>query len=232
MTVPLTHTKVLLPRRRPDLFSRQRLLDLLYDLLDHKLIIIAAPAGYGKTSLLIDLAHRTELPVCWYALDALDQDPQRFIAHFIASIAHHFPRFGQRSTALLQDLGQASAADLTRLSLDQVVTAIVNEAYEHIREHFVLVLDDYHFVDGNEEIDYFINRFVQDVDENCHLVIASRTLLTLSDLPLMVARSQVGGLSFEELAFRADEIQSLVLQNYHLTMPQGAAEELAQETEG
>jgi LuxR family maltose regulon positive regulatory protein len=51
-------------------------------------------------------------------------------------------------------------------------------------------------------------------------------------LPLMVARSQVGGLSFEELAFRADEIQSLVLQNYHLTMPQGAAEELAKETEG
>jgi LuxR family maltose regulon positive regulatory protein len=232
MIAPLTHTKVLLPRRRPDLLSRQRLLDLLYDLLDHKLIIIAAPAGYGKTSLLIDLAHRTELPVCWYALDALDRDPQRFIAHFIASIAHRFPRFGQRSTALLQDLGRASSADLAGLPLDQLTTAIVNEAYEHIREHFVLVLDDYHFVDGREEIDYFINRFVQDVDENCHLVIASRMLLTLSDLPLMVARSQVGGLSFEELAFRADEIQSLVLQNYHLTMPQGAAEELAQETEG
>jgi ATP/maltotriose-dependent transcriptional regulator MalT/two-component SAPR family response regulator len=232
MTVPLTHTKVLLPRRRPDLLSRQRLLDLLYDLLDHKLIIIAAPAGYGKTSLLIDLAHRTELPVCWYALDALDRDPQRFIAHFIASIAHRFPRFGQRSTTLLHDLGQTSAADLNGLPLDQLATAIVNEAYEHIREHFVLVLDDYHFVDGSEEIDYFINRFVQDVDENCHLVVASRTLLTLSDLPLMVARSQVGGLSFEELAFRADEIQSLVLQNYHLTMPHGAAEELARETEG
>ncbi len=232
MIAPLTHTKVLLPRRRPDLLSRQRLLDLLYDLLDQKLIIIAAPAGYGKTSLLIDLAHRTELPVCWYALDALDRDPQRFIAHFIASIAHRFPRFGQRSTTLLQDLGRASPADLTGLPLDQLTTTIVNEAYEHIREHFVIVLDDYHFVDGREEIDYFINRFVQDVDENCHLVIASRMLLTLSDLPLMVARSQVGGLSFEELAFRADEIQSLVLQNYHLTMPQGAAEELAQETEG
>jgi LuxR family maltose regulon positive regulatory protein len=222
----VTRTKILLPRRRPDLLSRQRLLDLLYDLLDYKLIIIAAPAGYGKTSLLVDLAHQTELPVCWYALDSLDRDPQRFITHFIASIAHRFPAFGQRSAAALQATSQGS------LNLDQMATIIVNEAYEHIREHFVLVLDDYHFVDDSEEIDYFVNQFIQQVDENCHLVTASRTLITLPELPLMVARSQVGGLSFDELAFRADEIQSLVLQNHHVTMPKSMAEELAHETEG
>ncbi len=222
----VTRTKILLPRRRPDLLSRQRLLDLLYDLLDYKLIIIAAPAGYGKTSLLVDLAHQTELPVCWYALDSLDRDPSRFITHFIASIGHRFPAFGQRSAAALQGTNQAS------LDLDQMATTIVNEAYEHIREHFLLVLDDYHFVDDSEEIDYFVNQFIQQVDENCHLVTASRTLITLPDLPLMVARSQVGGLSFDELAFRADEIQSLVLQNHHVTMPESVAEELARETEG
>lgn len=222
----VTRTKILLPRRRPDLLSRQRLLDLLYDLLDYKLIIIAAPAGYGKTSLLVDLAHQTELPVCWYALDSLDRDPSRFITHFIASIAQRFPAFGQHSAAALQGTNQAS------LDLDQMATSIVNEAYEHVREHFVLVLDDYHFVDDSEEIDYFVNQFIQQVDENCHLVTVSRTLITLPDLPLMVARSQVGGLSFDELAFRADEIQSLVLQNHHVTMPESVAEELARETEG
>jgi ATP/maltotriose-dependent transcriptional regulator MalT/DNA-binding SARP family transcriptional activator len=222
----VTRTKILLPRRRPDLLSRQRLLDLLFDLLDHRLIIIAAPAGYGKTSLLVDMAHRIELPVCWYALDALDRDAQRFAAHFIASIAQRFPRFGQRSWSALQN-GLVDPADMDRL-----VTTIVNEAYDHIREHFVLVLDDYHFVNDNDAIDYFVNQFVQQVDENCHLCIASRTLLTLPDLPLMVARSQVGGLSFEELAFRTDEIQALVLQNHHITLPDSAAEELAKETEG
>jgi LuxR family maltose regulon positive regulatory protein len=70
------------------------------------------------------------------------------------------------------------------------------------------------------------------VDETCHLILSSRTLLTLPDLPLMVARSQVGGLGFEELAFTANEIQALILQNYHLTMPESVAVELAQETEG
>ena len=213
MSIPLTHTRILPPRKPADLLTRQRLLDLLYDLLDYRLIIVAAPAGYGKTSLLIDLAHHTEFPICWYALDALDRDPQRFIAYFIASIAQRFPDFGKRSAAALQS---TAAVDL---NLDDLVTAIVNEAYEHIREHFVLVLDDYHLIGENKTINRFVSRFVQEVDENCHLILSSRTLLTLLDLPLMVARSQVGGLGLEELDFHADEIQELILQNYHLTLP-------------
>lgn len=226
MATAVTRTKVILPRRRPDLLTRQRLLDLLYNLLDYRLVILAAPAGYGKTSLLIDFAHQADLPVCWYSLDLLDRDPQRFIAHFIAAIAQHFPAFGRQSAAALETAQQAGT------DVDQLVTTIVNDAYEHIQEHFLLVLDDYHLVNDHREIEEFINRFIQDVDENCHVVLSSRTLMTLPDMPLMVARSLVGGLSFEELAFRAEEIQTLVLQNYHVTMPEKAAEELVQETEG
>lgn len=222
----VTRTKILLPRRRPDLLSRQRLLDLLSDLLEYKLIIVAAPAGYGKTSLLVDMAHQIELPTCWYALDSLDRDPQRFIAHFIAAIARHFPDFGPRSWTTLEN------GIMARSDLDRLATSIVNEAYDHIQEHFVLVLDDYHFVDDVEDIGYFVNQFIRQMDENCHVVIASRSLLTLPDLPLLVARSQVIGLSFDELAFRADEIQSLVLQNHQLTLSDSVAEDLARETEG
>jgi LuxR family transcriptional regulator, maltose regulon positive regulatory protein len=226
MPITVTRTKVVLPRRRADLLSRQRLLDTLYDLLDCKLIIISAPAGYGKTSLILDFAYQVDIPVCWYSLDILDHDIQRFITYFIACIAHRFPSFGNQSYAALE------AANPADLDLDRLVTAIVNDAYENIQEHFLIVLDDYHLVNINKEIDTFINRFVQDIDENCHLVLLSRALLTLPDMPLMIARSQVGGLSFEELAFRPDEIQSLVLQNYQSSMPDTVAEELIHETEG
>ncbi len=226
MSIPVTRTKVILPRRRADLLSRKRLIDLLYDLLDYKLIILTAPAGYGKTSLLIDFAHKTDLSVCWYSIDMLDLDPQRFLAHFLAAIAQRFPEFGNQSMAALQSVSQASIDD------EGLVSTIVNDAYEHIREHFLLVLDDYHLINDSKEIDHFVNRFIQDMDENCHLVLSSRTLLTLPDMPVMVARSQVAGLSFEELAFRPDEIQMLVLQNNQTTISEGIAEELARETEG
>lgn len=226
MSFVMTRTKVVLPRRRSDLLTRQRLLNLLYELLDDKLIIVAAPAGYGKTSLLVDFAENANWPVCWYALDSLDQAPERFLTYFIAAIEQRFPGFGSQAQAAL------NAALQGAFDIERVVTAIINDIYEHIHEHFLIVLDDYHLVSGTKEIDDFINRFVQDVGENCHLVISSRSLLTIPNMPLLVARSQVGGLSFEELAFSPEEVQALIMEKYSLAVPQSAAEDLARETEG
>jgi ATP/maltotriose-dependent transcriptional regulator MalT/DNA-binding SARP family transcriptional activator len=223
----ITRTKVVVPRRRSDLLSRQRLLDLFFDdLLDYKLILITAPAGYGKTSLLVDVTNHTELPVCWYALDPLDRDPQRFLAHFIAALAQAFPDFGQQSAALL------NSVTLAEDTLDRLVVTIVNEAYEHIREHFIYVLDDYHLVNDNKLINCFVDSFIQYVDENCHLVLPSRRLLSLPTLVLMAGRSQVAGLGLHDLAFQPNEIQALILQNYHQVASKDVAEALARETEG
>jgi ATP/maltotriose-dependent transcriptional regulator MalT/two-component SAPR family response regulator len=198
----------------------------MFELLDNKLAIVAAPAGYGKTSLLIDFADHIEYPVCWYSIDPMDRDLLRFLSYFISALHVKFPDFGHSSMAALVGANQGE------LNLDHLSTIIINDAYDHISEHFVIVLDDYHLVDGAKQIDQFVSRFIQDVDENCHLMIASRTLLTLPDFPLMVARAQVGGLSFEELAFQSDELQSLMLQNYQLSLSEQASQELITQAEG
>jgi len=225
-TVPVVRTKIIIPRRRTEILSRPRLLSILENILDLKLLIVAAPAGYGKTSLLIDFTYHTQLPVCWFAIDALDTDPQRFIAHFITSISNRFPSFGEASFSALSNFNQDS------MNLDPVISAIINDAYEHITEHFVFVLDDYHYVRDSKLIDEFINRITLEVSENCHLVIASRTLLTLPDLTLLVARSQVGGLGYEELAFLPEEIKQLFSVNYHQSMTEKTAADMVEQTEG
>ncbi len=234
---PVLRTKISPPYRRDEILSRERLIELFDDLLEKKLVIITAPAGYGKTSLLVDLAHRHELPYCWYSLDPLDKELGRFLTHFVAAIQLQYPQFGAQSLAALQNLeggyvrpGDARPGDIT--SSERFLVTLVNELFQTIREHFTIVLDDYHNLDDNLEINAFISRFVQEVDQNCHLVILSRTLLPLPDLPLMVARSQVGGIGLQELAFRADEIQALMLQNYQQAIPPKVAAELAQRTEG
>jgi LuxR family maltose regulon positive regulatory protein len=200
MTHLVTRTKVILPQRRKELLSRPRLINLLYDLLDYKLILVIAPAGYGKTALLLDFAHQVDLPVCWYSLDTHDQAILRFIAHFIAAVSQRFPSFGAQSATALE------AANLLTPDINRLVAVIVNDIYEHIQEHFLFVLDDYHLVSGQKEIETFVNQLLRQVSENCHLVLASRTLITLPDLALLAARLQVGGLGFEDLAFRPDEI--------------------------
>ena len=96
MTVPVTRTKIIVPQPRFDLLSRPRLLDMLKDVLDYPLTLISAPAGYGKTSLLIDFAHVAEHPVTWFKIDNLDQDITRFLYHLAASIDVAFPSCGSR----------------------------------------------------------------------------------------------------------------------------------------
>lgn len=226
MSYQITRTKIILPRKRSDLLSRPRLLSLLEDLLDFRLVILIAPAGYGKTFLLVDFAHQIDLPVCWYALDALDRDTYRFCNHFIAAIQQKFPTFGQASLAALQSMAVAQG------TFDQLVTTIINELYEHVREHFVLVLDDFYLIDENPEINTFVSQFVQQADENCHLIIASRRLLSLPEMALMVARGYVGGLDFEDLAFEVAELQALSVQNYGQTISLSEAKTLIEATDG
>ena len=222
----ISKTKILLPPRRKELLSRTRLLDLLSDLLDFRLIIVAAPAGYGKTSLLTDFAHQFDWPVCWFSLDSLDSDPHRFLSHFVMSIKQQFPEFGDEAINILK----TTPAD--QLNLDFLISVMTNDIYEKITEHFIIVLDDYYLLNSSDQIDTFLSDFIQRADDNCHIAITSRKLLTLPDLPLMVARAQVGGLSIEELVFQPDEIQKLYNQVFHQEINVSEAEEIASASEG
>jgi LuxR family maltose regulon positive regulatory protein len=225
-SIPISKTKIIVPHRRPELLSRPRLLESLKSLLDNKLLLLSAPAGYGKTSLLIDLANNVKMPVCWLSLDLLDRDPQRFLAYFIASLAEQFPR-----------IGEASRPQLNRLkSIEQdsesLLVTLTNEIYDQIEDDFLLIIDDFHLLDDFPIISTLVNRFLELVMENCHVLLSSRTLPNLDDVTLMVAREQVAGLNHVELAFVPREVQALYAQNYHEHLSEEAARDLIDQTSG
>ncbi len=225
LQIPPFVTKLIVPQRKSAILSRPRLLQFLHEYLDRKLILVSAAAGYGKTTLLVDFSHDTELPVCWYSLDESDRDPQIFLEYLLRSLQYQFPRFGARTASLLRNMPSASL-------FDQVVGTLVTEIYDQIASYFVLVLDDYHLVDSSGPVNRILDNLLNYLPDNAHIILATRTLPTQLTLTRLTARIQVAGLGFNDLRFTADEIRELIKQNYSLDITESAAQQLADQSEG
>ncbi len=91
MATPLLRTKLHIPPYRPELVPRPSLIERLDAGIQRKLTLVSAPAGFGKTTLLSEWAHRRSestpsLPIAWLSLDEDDNDPARFLAYLIAAL--------------------------------------------------------------------------------------------------------------------------------------------------
>ena len=89
----LVNTKIYVPGLRNGLVARMDLVKRLKDGLTCPLTLVSAPAGYGKTTLLAELA--SQMPVAWLSLDEGDNDPVRFWSHFIASLQNEDSLFSE-----------------------------------------------------------------------------------------------------------------------------------------
>src|SRR5437016_1329516 len=86
MTTPILATKLFVPPRRPNAVLRARLTERLNDSLHGKLTLIAAPAGFGKTTLVGEWLASCERPAAWLSLDEGDSDPARFLTYLVAAL--------------------------------------------------------------------------------------------------------------------------------------------------
>src|SRR5262249_27558771 len=107
--LPLLSTKVHRPRLRSHLISRTHLTMRLQQGLEGALILISAPAGFGKTTLLSQWLAEQSLPVAWLSLDAEDDDPVAFLSHLIAALQTVDKDIGATALPLLRSSQPASA---------------------------------------------------------------------------------------------------------------------------
>ena len=96
MDAQILATKLYIPPPRPKIVPRPRLLGRLDDVLSHKLTLISAPAGFGKTTLVSEwVAGCSERPVAWLSLDEGDNDPARFLTYLVAALQTIAPDIGE-----------------------------------------------------------------------------------------------------------------------------------------
>ena len=136
-------TKLHVPSPRPGFVPRPRLLGRLDEGLAQQVTLVCAPAGFGKTALLADWAHRGARSVAWLALDAGDNDPARFWRHCAAALDRVLPGIAERVVPLLGPPAPPS--------FDGLVTVLVNELAGQVDgSEVLLVLDDYHLIEAQQ----------------------------------------------------------------------------------
>jgi LuxR family maltose regulon positive regulatory protein len=219
-------TKVLLPRRPATLLRRQRLLDFLLAQADKRLLLLSAPAGYGKTTLLVDFAGSAAAPVAWFSADEDDKDLRSFVEYLLAAIRQTFPTAGQVTHGLLQtNRGNPDPAILAeRLAADLSV----------LPDALNIVVDDYHLVDESPLVGRFVATLLQRLPPGVRLILVGRTIpsLTPETLSLLAAQGDIAGLGMDELRFTTDEVRELFETCFNLHLPEAEIERVARETEG
>ena len=219
----LVRSKLLIPSLT-NLLTRPRIVQAIQPGLERKLTIVVAPAGYGKTSVLVDFAQRCSLPVCWYTTDERDRDLGTFIWYLLGAIKTQFPDFGRDVQDLLTVQRHAFLRDPV-VWVDELVNAILD-----VGEEFVVIVDNYEALDGTMGVKTFMHRLLEILPPNCHLILGSRVL---PDVPVtrLVAKRQLVGLTSRDLRFTQEEIQELLtLSSVNVTEIQ--AQELAAHAEG
>ena len=137
--------------------------------------MLVAPAGYGKTVLMRQLAEAADRMLIWYQLDDYDNDPAVFLQYLLAGIERHFSGFGQQVLPIIQQ-GNID----TRLRF--LVTVILNGLIQHAAKPILLVLDDYHVI-TEMIVHHFLQEFLEHLPDQIHVIIASRTSPSLNAPP-------------------------------------------------
>jgi LuxR family maltose regulon positive regulatory protein len=190
----LLRAKIHLPPLRAQHISRERVQQQLQATGDASLVLVSAPAGFGKSSSLIAWAHHLRqqgTAVAWYALDERDNDP----AHFAAYLGAALRSLPQYESALPEHD--------TPVALGETVDLILNTVAED-RTPVVLILDDYHLL-HRPAIHHAVGRLCEYLPSNMRLAIGTR-----ADPPLPLARLRAGGTLVEvrmaDLAFSRNEM--------------------------
>lgn len=226
--LPRLLTKLIVPRFKKTMLGRDRLIEKLRDHDDVKLVTISAPAGYGKTVLLADYANRAFKPCSWLSFDATDNDPTVFIESLVLSIKQVFPRFAAHSEFVS---GLVEAMRDSQKGIEVCVRQLVNEIYVSIKDNFDLILDDYHVVENQPQIDRLVNTLLLYLPENCRVLLSCRTIPSL-DLTSLLIQGDVVGLGVNELKMDPEEVYRMLAGHYNLPLSRQEALELAEKTEG
>lgn len=193
--IPLLDVKTSIPPVRSGLVERKSLLKELNNSARYKMVLVAAPAGSGKTTLITSWLAQSNQQVAWVSLEKNDNATVRFLAYLVGALRKIFPNYLLKTNRLIHSAEPPP--------VQSILNYLINELGENT-DQTVIVLDDYHVI-GSTEVDEIITFLVKNSPPNIRLVIISREQ---PRFPLATLRlhGKLLEVTFQDLRFTAEEI--------------------------
>jgi DNA-binding SARP family transcriptional activator len=223
-SVRILSSKLLAPQVS-ETIKRERLLFLMSNTLKRRLTTVVAGAGYGKSTLLMQASRYFRWSAVWYRLEKSDKEFVTFLNYLLAGICQVFPDFGVETRYRLE------ATKGLKQEQETILTIFLSELEEIVTDNLIIILDDYHAVQHNQEIGKTIEFLLTNLPSLVHLVLSSRTEI---DLPLsrLKAIREVIEITENDLAFTTHEIAELLSKVFDISLDRGNLEALHQKTGG
>nr|MBA2556760.1 helix-turn-helix transcriptional regulator [Chloroflexota bacterium] len=219
----LLETKLYAPRPRRGVVHRPRLSERLDRGTESKLTLISAPAGFGKTTLVAEWLGASpagERPSAWLSLDPSDNEPTTFWTYLVRALRTVAPEVGASALSLLQ--GPTPSSEVVLATFLNEINAVPNDV--------VLVLDDYHTIDG-QDIQEGMAFLLEHMPPQMHVVITTRADPTLP-LARLRARGELVELRAADLRFSSDEAAAYLNEAMGLDLEVRDLAALGERTEG
>ncbi|UCD41906.1 MAG: hypothetical protein JSV69_15295 [Chloroflexota bacterium] len=217
----LLHTKLLIPGAHPVIVERANLDRKLTAGLNSRLVLVTAPAGYGKTTLLSKHFEKTRRPTAWVSLDERDNEPIRFWSYIIAALQTLDASQGKTAWAMLISSQPPP--------IENILTNLINDI-ANLNDDFTLCLDDYHVI-TNTSINEGMVFLIENFPERMHLVIAGRSEPPFP-LPILRTRRQMLEIDASDLRFTYNEVAQFLNQLMDLNLSLDQIKKIDQATEG
>lgn len=241
LTLKLLPSKVTCPPWPPAALERSRPLVELSGMAAPALVLVQAPAGFGKTLLVSSWLRNREGKVAWYCLEGSDNDPARFVAYLSEALRVataqpvalspepiSSPEPITNSPELNKSPELKNSADVEH-TLEPVMAALLVEL-AGIDDHLYLVLDDYHCIES-DTIHSGVRFLLRHAPANLTLVVNSRT-----EPPLGIAALRVAGklqiIDAQALAFDRQEVEQFIKGQGKLQLDSASIDQLLERTEG
>lgn len=214
-------TKLHIPPAGNNIVQRPDLYEKLNQGFSRKLILVSAPAGFGKTTVVSDWISQNKIPTVWFSIDKVDNDPVEFLNYIIAGIQSNHSAFGQSALTLLNSPSKPS--------LQSIVSLLINDILQ-IKLNFSLVLDDFHLI-TNRDILELVTFLLERIPDNIHIVILTRSDPVLS-LSKLRSQHQLVEIRSSDLSFSANDISVLFNKKLKLGLSIDDIYSLETKTEG